>query len=42
MAKLLNDVMLRIAHETQEAVWKMEDLLRAIKQEVEAKKQVME
>ena len=40
--KLLNDVILHIARETQEAVWKAEVLLRAIKQEVEAKKQVME
>ena len=37
MAKLLNDVILRIACETQEDVWKMEDSLRAIKQEVEAR-----
>ena len=37
MAKLLNDVILCVAREIQEDVWKMEDLLRGIKQEVEAR-----
>lgn len=37
MAKLSNDVRLHIAPETQDDVWKMEDLLKAIKQEVEAR-----
>ena len=37
MAKLSNNVRLCIAHETQDDVWKMEDLLKAIKLEVEAR-----
>lgn len=37
MAKLLNDVRLHIALETQDDVCKMEDLLKAIKWEVEAR-----
>ena len=37
MAKLPNNVKLRIAGETQEDVWKIEDLLKAIKLEVEAR-----
>ena len=37
MAKLPNDVRLRIARETHEDIWKMEDLLKAINLEIKAR-----
>ena len=37
IVKLPNDIRLRIASETQEDVWKMEDLLKAIKLGIEAR-----
>ena len=37
MAKLPNEIRVRIARETKSSVWKMDDLLEIIKQEVEAR-----